>query len=161
MWRSLLRQSAKKMKKGKINFYCENISYNLKHKRILSGVLNDKIEYHDQRLGEINFIFCNDEYLLDLNKKFLGHDYYTDILSFQSETDPVSGDIYISLDRIKENAILLNIPFINELFRVISHGVLHFIGFKDKTKSDKIEMRNQEDRLIDQMKDKIALKKTQ
>jgi rRNA maturation RNase YbeY len=95
--------------------------------------------------GEINYIFCDDEYLLKLNKEFLQHDTLTDIISFDYTLGKeISGDIFISIERVKENAIKFNQTIDNELNRVIIHGVLHYFGFKDKTEDDAKNMRNQE-----------------
>jgi rRNA maturation RNase YbeY len=95
--------------------------------------------------GEINYIFCDDEYLLKLNKEFLQHDTLTDIISFDYTLGKeIGGDIFISIERVKENAIKFNQTIDNELNRVIIHGVLHYFGFKDKTEDDSKNMRNQE-----------------
>ncbi|MEQ6124437.1 rRNA maturation RNase YbeY [Pseudotenacibaculum sp. MALMAid0570] len=96
-------------------------------------------------LGDINYIFCNDEYLHKMNVEFLQHDTLTDIISFDYTLGKtVSGDIFISVERVKENAQKFNVTFDNELHRVIIHGVLHFLGIKDKTEEEKKEMRNKE-----------------
>lgn len=96
--------------------------------------------------GAINFIFCSDDYLLDINKQYLSHDYYTDIITFDYVEDKVvSGDLFISIDRIKENALSLNKSFINELYRVVFHGVLHLVGYKDKTDEEQAVMTQMED----------------
>ena len=136
------------MYKNVILFHIADIDFKLKDKRKLKKCLVDFALSEGKETGEINYIFCSDEYLLDMNKKFLKHDYYTDIISFQSDDDPLSGDIYISIDRVTENAKNLNIDFKNELFRVIGHGLLHFIGYKDKTNEDKKLMSTKEDELI-------------
>jgi len=95
--------------------------------------------------GELNYIFCNDEYLLKLNVEFLEHDTLTDIISFDYTLGKlISGDIFISVERVKENALKFSQSFNNELNRVIIHGVLHYMGYKDKTEIAKIEMRAQE-----------------
>jgi probable rRNA maturation factor len=137
------------MLKNRLLFHLADIDFRLKDKRKLKKCLIDFAFGEGKGTGEINYIFCSDEYLLDINKKYLKHDYYTDIISFQSDNDPLSGDIFISIDRVKENAANLKIDFRNELFRVISHGLLHFIGYKDKTKGDKKMMRLKEEELID------------
>jgi rRNA maturation RNase YbeY len=99
--------------------------------------------------GEINYIFCDDEYLLKLNVEFLEHDTLTDIISFDYTLGKlISGDIFISVERVKENAILFNQTFDNELNRVIIHGILHYLGFKDKTESDVFKMRAEEDKCL-------------
>jgi len=96
--------------------------------------------------GEINFIFCDDNYLLDINKKFLNHDTYTDIISFDySDKTTLSGDIFISTERVADNAKIFDTSFANELHRVLIHGILHYAGFNDKTDDEKLEMRRQED----------------
>lgn len=98
-------------------------------------------------IEEINFVFCSDDYLLSLNQKFLNHDTYTDIISFDytPKSGPIKGEIYISIERVKENAALFGSPFINELHRVIFHGVLHLCGYKDKLKADQTVMRAKEE----------------
>jgi rRNA maturation RNase YbeY len=104
--------------------------------------------------GILNFIFCTDSFLLDINKQYLDHDEYTDIVTFDysKEFNNVSGDVYISIERIEENAQSFNNEFIDELHRVLAHGVLHIIGYKDKNTSDKKIMTEKENhylRLID------------
>ncbi len=100
----------------------------------------------DKEEGELQYIFCDDDYLLKLNVEFLEHDTLTDIISFDYVMgDLISGDIFISIQRVKENAKDLDIDFKDELDRVIMHGVLHYFGFKDKTENDKIVMRSKED----------------
>jgi rRNA maturation RNase YbeY len=97
-------------------------------------------------LGEVNYIFCDDDYLLSINKKFLNHNTLTDIISFDYTIDKIiSGDIYISVERVKENSNLYNTSFNNELNRVMIHGILHYCGYKDKDKTDKQLMRSKED----------------
>lgn len=102
-------------------------------------------------LGELNYIFCSDEYLLDINCRFLNHDYYTDIITFDISESPdqIKGEIYISIDRVVENAKELGQPVQRELLRVIFHGALHLCGYKDKTKAQKIQMRSKEDYYLD------------
>lgn len=96
--------------------------------------------------GDVNFIFCNDNYLLDLNLKHLKHSELTDIISFDySLRKIVSGDIFISIDRVRDNALIYGVKFKDELQRVIIHGILHFCGYNDKTKEDKRLMRMKED----------------
>lgn len=99
--------------------------------------------------GEINFIFCDDEYLLDINQRYLDHDYYTDIISFDySLANELHGDVFISTDRVMENASTFNVSFQNELLRVMAHGILHYCGYKDKLESDSQEMRLKENEKI-------------
>jgi probable rRNA maturation factor len=95
----------------------------------------------------LNIIFCSDEYLLDMNRQYLNHDFYTDIITFdlsESKKSAIVGDLYISIDRVKENSVTNDINFNHELHRVIFHGVLHLCGFKDKSKKEIVEMRIKE-----------------
>ena len=99
--------------------------------------------------GDIVLIFCSDQYLLEINKKHLNHDYYTDIITFDYCVEKiVSGDLYISIDRVKENSKTFNESFINELSRVVIHGVLHLCGYNDKTEADQKIMRNLENKYL-------------
>ena len=107
--------------------------------------LEDAISTENKELGEINYIFCDDQYLLKKNQEYLQHDTFTDIITFDyTEKNRLSGDIFISIERVKENAITFAVPFDNELRRVIIHGVLHLMGYKDKSKEDAEKMRNKE-----------------
>lgn len=101
-------------------------------------------------LGELNYIFCSDEYLHEINVKYLDHDTLTDIISFDNTIgNIVSGDIFISVDRVKDNAGIFDVSFENELKRVMAHGILHFCGYKDKTKEEKSLMRSKEEEKIE------------
>ena len=103
------------------------------------------IKHYGFKEGEINYIFCDDDYLLKLNKEFLQHDTLTDIISFDYTLGKeIGGDIFISVERVKENAIKFSQSIENEISRVIIHGVLHYFGYKDKTPEDAVNMRNQE-----------------
>ncbi|MGF7137919.1 rRNA maturation RNase YbeY [Roseimarinus sediminis] len=104
------------------------------------------IHFHGKRTGEVSFIFCSDPYLLQINKEYLNHDYFTDIITFNYNTDnELSGDIFISLDTVRENAKEYKVSFSDELRRVIIHGILHLVGFDDKTKEQKQIMRQKEE----------------
>lgn len=108
--------------------------------------LNTVIKDEGFVCGEIAIVFCDDEYLLEMNNRFLKHDFYTDIITFDySDAAVISGDLFISIDRIIENAASLNVLYFTELQRVCVHGVLHLLGYKDKTNSDIKEMRNKEE----------------
>ncbi len=99
--------------------------------------------------GDINYIFCDDEYLVEINQQYLNHDTLTDIISFDySVGNELHGDIFISIDRVKENAVDFNVSFDEELKRVMAHGVLHYCGYKDKSKKDELLMRSKEDEKI-------------
>ena len=103
----------------------------------------------NKKEGDINYIFCNDDYLLNLNEQYLKHNTLTDIISFDySVGNELHGDIFISIERVKENALDFNVTFPEELKRVLVHGVLHYCGYKDKTEQDELIMRNKEDEKI-------------
>lgn len=132
---------------AKINFFTEDITYTLKNKTIIKKWIENTIVEEGYRLEELNFILCSDEYLLRINQDFLRHDDYTDVITFDNseELKTIVGDIFISLDRIKENALSFKSTTVNELCRVIIHGTLHLLGYKDKTKATKTEMTAKED----------------
>lgn len=113
-------------------------------------VIRDLFKKEHTRLEHLQYIFCSDEYLLAINKQHLNHNYYTDIITFDlSETpDAVTGEIYISIDRVRENAHTYKVPFKQELLRVIFHGALHLCGYKDKTEKDQQLMRKAEDKYL-------------
>ena len=128
-----------------IEFHSE-IKFVLKNQRKLEKWIEDVIISENKELGDINYVFCSDEYLLERNIEYLNHDNLTDIISFNyCEGDIISSDIMISIDRIKENSIIFENSFSNELHRVMIHGVLHLIGYNDKTKKEKQKMRERED----------------
>lgn len=131
----------------KIQFFTEDISFNLSNKTKIREWLNNVAKIHGAKIKEINYIFCSDEYLKQVNIDYLDHHYYTDIITFDnSEEDAnLEADIFISIDRVKENSQEYSKEFLNELHRVMAHGVLHLIGFTDKEEADQIEMKKQED----------------
>ena len=105
----------------------------------------------NKSIKDLNYIFCSDEYLLSINQQYLKHNTYTDIITFDNsnkEEENISGDIFISLERVKENAEKFNVSFEKELFRVLAHGLLHLIGYKDKTAKDSKIMRSKEDEAL-------------
>ena len=132
-----------------IRFNIQDIKFTLKNKTAIKQWITSVVIKKKRKVGELNFVFCSDEFLLGMNKQYLNHDTYTDIITFDySKEDknlPISGDIYISVDRVRENAAKFNVAFENELHRVIIHGTLHLLGYADKTKTAKEEMRKQED----------------
>ena len=117
----------------------------LENEEKIASWISNIIDLEDSETGEINYIFCDDDYLHKINLQFLQHDTFTDIISFDYTLGKViNGDIYISIDRVEENAQKYNVTFDNELHRVIIHGVLHYLGFKDKTEEEKQKMRDKE-----------------
>jgi probable rRNA maturation factor len=131
----------------KINFFVEDINYTLKHKIQIKEWIKATIIAEGYKLSELNFILCSDEYLLRINQDYLQHDDYTDVITFDNSEGlkMIMGDIFISLERIKENAINFNSTTIRELCRVMIHGTLHLLGYKDKTVAAKKEMTAKED----------------
>jgi probable rRNA maturation factor len=131
-----------------ISFNNQDIKYKLSDKKQLKQWITTVVHSKNRRVGDIAFIFCSDEYLLEINKQYLNHKTLTDIITFDYSKEnpqlPISGDIYISIDRIKYNAQKFAVSDENELYRVIIHGVLHLLGYKDKTKAAKDEMTKQE-----------------
>ena len=126
-------------------YYHSECDFQLKDDESITIWLKYAISKENKELGEINYIFCDDQYLLKKNQEYLQHDTFTDIITFDyTEKNRLSGDIFISIERVKENAITFAVPFDNELRRVIIHGVLHLMGYKDKSKEDAEKMRNKE-----------------
>ncbi|HQZ24534.1 MAG: rRNA maturation RNase YbeY [Flavobacterium sp.] len=120
--------------------------FTLENEEAISGWISNVIKSEGKKEGEINYIFCDDEYLLQINKEHLNHDYYTDIISFDYTVgNEINGDMFISVDRVKENAVDFNVAFDEELKRVIIHGILHYCGYKDKLEEEELLMRNKED----------------
>ena len=110
------------------------------------------IRLNNYQTGHLSFVFCTDDHLLEINRKFLQHDYYTDIITFDySEGNCVSGDLMISIDRVKENAFSEGVSFENELHRVMIHGVLHLVGFGDKSPDEAVQMRKHEASALSQL----------
>lgn len=130
-----------------ILFFTEGVNYPSCFSDVyIKKWLNIIAGYYGKKLGNLSFIFCNDEYILEVNRKYLNHDYYTDVITFDYCSDEIlSGDIFISLDTVKSNAGEFEVSFENEFNRVICHSVLHLIGFKDKTYPDSVIMRRNED----------------
>jgi probable rRNA maturation factor len=103
----------------------------------------------NKKEGDINYIFCDDDFILEINKQYLNHDYYTDIISFDYAVgNELHGDIFVSIERVQENAEDFNVTFAEELKRVIIHGILHYCGYKDKSEEDELIMRQKEDEKI-------------
>jgi rRNA maturation RNase YbeY len=123
-----------------------DIKYTLKDKKKIKRWILKSLEEEKKGVNFISFNFCSDNYILELNNSSLKHNYYTDIITFELnfENENIEGDIYISIDRVKENAKVLNESIINELHRVIIHGVLHLCGYKDKSSKESKMMRNKE-----------------
>ena len=129
-----------------IRYFSESIKFDLQGKLANNRWLRFVAEAEAKRIGDINIIFCSDPYILDVNINYLGHDYYTDIITFDYvEGDVLSGDLFISIDSVRENASFYGTEFSTELRRVMVHGLLHLIGYDDHTPEEQKEMRSKED----------------
>ena len=120
-------------------FYTQQTSF-LRQRKKLKAFLITQASSYGRPIKSLSVIFCSDEYLLNMNKDFLQHDYYTDIITFdlaEKKTDPIEAELYISIERVTDNAIQLGVTNKQELLRVVFHGLLHLLGFKDKTLKDK------------------------
>ncbi len=129
-----------------ITFHIENIPFKLANRQKLKAWIKQVATEEGKTLGDINYIFCGDDYLLSVNKTYLNHDYFTDVITFDySEQSVISGDVFISVDTVRANAQEYSVSFENELYRVMVHGVLHLCGYKDASKSESLIMRKKED----------------
>ncbi len=133
-----------------IEYASENTDFELANEAAVTQwlLLLSKAEGAD--IEALSYIFCNDEYLLEMNQEYLDHDTYTDVITFDyaEEEGIIEGDIFISVERVKENAEQLNVSFDDELHRVMAHGLLHLLGYKDKTEADQQQMRQKEDNCL-------------
>jgi rRNA maturation RNase YbeY len=140
-----------------ISFHNEGVGTKTPSKRLLKAWIKEFVSNHGKKVGELAVVFCDDEKILEVNRNFLQHDYYTDIITFDyCEGDIVSGDIYISVERVAENAQIHKVDYSTELLRVLSHGILHLIGFQDKSPKNKKEMTQNEDLCISLFLTKFA-----
>ena len=132
-----------------IQFFTEDFDFSLENETQYTEWLLEIASSHKAEVDQLNYIFSNDEYILELNKQYLDHDYYTDILSFPLNQDPIKGDIFISIERVRDNAEQLKTTAEKELLRVMAHGLLHFIGFDDHSEEDIKDMRQAEENAIE------------
>ena len=135
------------MNQASIFFFKEDIRFRLSKRKQLQDWILKIIKKEGYTLSNINFIFCTDVYLRKINKKYLGHDFFTDIITFDNSVSKktIDGDIFISIDRVIVNSKTFSSSVNDELYRVMAHGVLHLTGYDDKTKSQKIEIKKRED----------------
>lgn len=129
----------------KVYFFSEENDYVFKEKKNFKNVVKLIGEKEKKEFQNINIILCSDNYLLNINRKYLKRNYLTDIITFPNTAENISGDIFISIDRIKENAVIFKVPFINELKRVLIHGILHLCGYEDYNDDQKSNMTKKED----------------
>ncbi len=129
-----------------ISYFTEDIKFDFKNRRVNNSWLKTVAESEIRKIGAVNIIFCSDNYILDVNMKYLQHDYFTDIITFDyCEGDTLNGDLFISIDSVRENAAFYGTEFPDELNRVIVHGILHLIGYDDHNDKDIATMRSKED----------------
>ena len=132
-----------------VSFYTENINFPDLNKKGISEWIKNVANSYNKNVGELTYIFCNDEKILEINIQFLNHNFYTDIITFDyNEGDKISGDIFISLDTVLSNSQKYNIKFKDELHRVIIHGVLHLCGIDDQSEGEKPAMREAENKAL-------------
>jgi probable rRNA maturation factor len=135
---------------SRINFFYEEIPEFKIDYRTIKIIIRKIIKDYNYKTGEINIIFSNDNYIVDINKKYLNHDYYTDIITFDyCEKAIISGDLFISGERVKENSLLFSVEFKNEINRVLFHGILHLVGCNDGSEEEKKIMKNRENYYLD------------
>ncbi|RIV27582.1 rRNA maturation RNase YbeY [Fibrisoma montanum] len=134
-----------------IRFFNEDINYKLPQKQITRQWLKRQAEREGYAVGDLNYIFCSDEYVLQVNRDYLQHDYYTDIITFDQgeEEGKIEGDIFISVERVTDNARQLNLSVEQEMRRVLAHGLLHLCGYGDKTDEEVQLMRTKEDEWLE------------
>ena len=136
------------MEDDKVIYNVEDLDFQLVNQNLLSSWIENTIETEGATLGAVSYIFCSDDYLHQMNVEYLNHDTLTDVITFPYNDNPIEGDIFISIDRVKDNAQDLKIMFDDELHRVMIHGVLHLCGYSDKTDEQKAEMRQKEDEYL-------------
>ena len=128
-----------------IEFFSEEIAFDLPNQDVVRLWIYETIQSEQKKLTGLNFIFCSDEYLYQMNLEYLKHDTYTDVITFPYSETTVEGDVFISLDRVNDNAFYHKVHQMEELHRVIIHGVLHLIGYKDESADEEKTMRTKED----------------
>lgn len=133
-----------------IYFNLEEVDYSLENPQALSDWLSGIAVAENKTISLLEYILCSDSYILKINKEYLDHDYYTDIITFPLQESPLEATIFISVDRVKENAELYNCSEQDEMHRVMAHGLLHLLGFNDKTTDEKKRMRTQENNCLSQ-----------
>ena len=142
-----------------ISFHNEDISLRLPQIRLTRKWIRSIAYKFNKEIGFVNFIFCSDNYLLDINRTYLHHNYYTDIITFPYKDEPLESDIYISIDRVRDNARNFKVSFNSELRRVMAHGILHLCGFSDKSEKAQELMREEEDLALESWAKQLKEKK--
>lgn len=144
--------------KSKIYFYFDNVSFSLKNRTQLKKFIGSIFGTEKMNLESLTYIFCQDKRILKLNQQFLSHNYYTDIITFDlaEKEKVIIGEVYISIDSVRENAKSFNEPFCRELQRVMFHGALHLCGYADKTKAERTKMKGKEDFYLSKAEEKVS-----
>ncbi len=138
------------MKTFSVNFFSENIDFHFQYEKFVNKLLEKIANDHQAKIDTLNVIFCSDTYILGINKQYLNHDYYTDVITFDnSEDEQIVSDIFISVDRAREHAIAFKIEPEQEIMRLIIHAFLHLLGHSDKKTKEKKEMSEKEDMYLD------------
>lgn len=139
-----------------VRFFTEDVKFDFKQRMLTRNWLKLVAGSEIRKIGDINIIFCSDNYILDVNMKYLQHDYFTDIITFDyCDCDRLSGDLFISIDTVKDNAQFYGTEFSDELNRVIVHGVLHLVGYDDHTEPDQAQMREKENYYL-KLREKVS-----
>ena len=136
------------MEDDKVIYNVEDLDFQLVNQNLLSSWIENTIETEGATLGAVSYIFCSDDYLHQMNVEYLNHDTLTDVITFPYNDNPIEGDIFISIDRVKDNAQDLAVAFDDELHRVMIHGVLHLCGYSDETDEQEADMRQKEDEYL-------------
>jgi probable rRNA maturation factor len=132
-----------------VYFHSEDVGFLLDKKRLYKKWITQIINQHKKKIGNLNIIFCSNSYILEINRKYLNHNYFTDVITFEYDrSDKIDGDIFVSIDQVKINCAGLRVNFIEELRRVIIHGVYHLLGYKDDSAEDIERMRKMEDKAL-------------
>ena len=139
------------MEDDKVIYNVEDLDFQLVNQNLLSSWIENTIETEGATLGAVSYIFCSDDYLHQMNVEYLNHDTLTDVITFPYNDNPIEGDIFISIDRVKDNAQDLAVAFDDELHRVMIHGVLHLCGYSDETDEQEAEMRQKEDKYLKEL----------
>ncbi|SOD95813.1 rRNA maturation RNase YbeY [Spirosoma fluviale] len=136
-----------------IRFFNEDVPYKLAQKQVIRQWLKQQAEAEGFSVGDLNYMFCSDEHVLQVNRDYLQHDYYTDIITFDmsEEEGKIEGDIFISVERVVDNASKLAVPAEQEMRRILAHGLLHLCGYGDKTDEEAAQMRLKEDEWISRL----------
>lgn len=137
-----------------ISFFAEDVDFNINNPQTIEKWIQDTIEKYQKSAEHINIIFCSDAFLLKINQEYLNHDFFTDVITFDYSEDNnnISGDIFISTERVNENADFFNVNFNDEICRIIIHGILHLLGWHDDTSSKKALMHKEEEKALKQLK---------